>query len=254
MKLQGIVAAVTGGASGLGLATVGALVGKGAKVVIIDLPQSEGAARAASFGDAVAFAPADVSDEAAMTAALAQAARRGPLRALIHCAGRGGPLRVLDRDGAPGSLSQYEAVIRTNLIGSFNALRLAAAHMARLEPVDGERGACVLTASIAAYEGQIGQIPYASSKAGIVGMTLVAARDLAVRGIRVFAIAPGVFDTPILSRFSAEHRAKLADGVPQPKRLGQPDEFAALALHMLENSYLNGETVRLDGALRMTPR
>ena len=254
MKLQGIVAAVTGGASGLGLATVGALVGKGAKVVIIDLPQSEGAARAASFGDAVAFAPADVSDEAAMTAALAQAARRGPLRALIHCAGRGGPLRVLDRDGAPGSLSQYEAVIRTNLIGSFNALRLAAAHMARLEPVDGERGACVLTASIAAYEGQIGQIPYASSKAGIVGMTLVAARDLAVRGIRVCAIAPGVFDTPILSRFSAEQRAKLADGVPQPKRLGQPDEFAALALHMLENSYLNGETVRLDGALRMTPR
>jgi NAD(P)-dependent dehydrogenase (short-subunit alcohol dehydrogenase family) len=176
------------------------------------------------------------------------------VRALVHCAGRGGPVRLLDRDGQPGSLETFETIIRTNLTGSFNTLRLAAAAMARNEPVDGDRGACVLTASIAGYEGQIGQIPYASSKAGVIGMTLVAARDLAQRGIRVCTIAPGVFDTPILARLPENVKASLGAAVPHPPRLGQADEFAALALHILDNSMLNGETIRLDGALRMAPR
>ena len=162
---------------------------------------------------------------------------------------------MVERDGSPGSLEMYEQLVRLNLVGTFNVLRLAAARMARLDPVDEERGVCVLTASVAAWEGQIGQIPYASAKAGIVGMTLVAARDLPRKLIRVCTIAPGVFDTPILSRFSDEIRDKLAlQPVPHPARLGRPEEFAALALHIVDNPMLNGETIRLDGAIRMPPR
>jgi NAD(P)-dependent dehydrogenase (short-subunit alcohol dehydrogenase family) len=189
-----------------------------------------------------------------MNAVFDAAEEFGPLRALVHCAGRGGPIRVVDRNGQPGPLDVYEAVIRVNLIGSFNVLRLGAARMAKAEPIDGERGVVVLTSSVAAFEGQIGQIPYASAKAGIVGMTIVAARDLASHQVRVCTIAPGTFDTPILARVSEEARAGLAAAVPHPRRLGRPEEFAMLAEQIIVNPMLNGETIRLDGAIRMPPR
>jgi NAD(P)-dependent dehydrogenase (short-subunit alcohol dehydrogenase family) len=254
MELSGSSALVTGGASGLGLATARRLLKEGADVVLVDLPESAGAEVAAELGERAHFAAADVTDTAALTAAIDQASALAPLRALVHCAGRGGPLRLVGRDGQPGSLEVYERVIRVNLIGTFNALRLAAATMAANEPVNGERGVCVLTASVAAYEGQIGQIPYASAKAGVVGMTIVAARDLASRQIRVATIAPGVFDTPILGRIPDDVRDGLAAAVPHPSRLGLPDEYAELAAHIIANPMLNGETIRLDGALRMAPR
>lgn len=254
MEISGITAVVTGGASGLGLATVKRLHAAGARVLFIDLAESRGAEIAAQLGEGVDFAAADVTDEAQVEAALDAAERLGPVRALIHCAGRGGPLRILDREGRPGSQEAYEAIVRVNLFGTFNVLRLAAARMARAEEIAGERGVCVLTASIAAYEGQIGQIPYASSKAGVVGMTLVAARDLAQRSIRVCAIAPGVFDTPMLSKLPDDVRGSLAASVPHPSRLGLPDDYARLAINIIENIMLNGETIRLDGALRMAPR
>jgi NAD(P)-dependent dehydrogenase (short-subunit alcohol dehydrogenase family) len=255
MHPNGIAALVTGGASGLGLASAKRLLAAGAAVTIVDLPTSAGALVARELGEMARFAAADVQDEAQMEAALDVAASFGrPLRAVVHCAGRGGPVRVLDRDGKPGSLEKYEEIVRLNLVGSFNVLRLAAARMAATEAVEGERGVVVMTASIAAYEGQIGQIPYASSKAGVVGMTLVAARDLAGRGIRVMTIAPGIFDTPLLGRLAEPIRASLAASVPHPARLGAPDEFAMLALQIIENPMLNGETIRLDGALRMAPR
>ncbi|MDO7843164.1 SDR family NAD(P)-dependent oxidoreductase [Sphingomonas immobilis] len=254
MELQGNVTVVTGGAGGLGLATAERIVAGGGKVVLVDLPSSNGEQVAADLGDNARFAAADITDSGQFDAALDIAQQLGELRGMVHCAGRGATLRVLDRDGAPGSLETYEAIVRLNLIGSFNVLRLAAARMARNEPVDGERGAIVLTASVAAYEGQIGQIPYASSKAGIVGMTLVAARDLAARGIRVNSIAPGVFDTPILDRLGDEIKASLGAKIPFPPRLGRPAEFGKLAAHMLENGMINGETVRIDGAMRMPPK
>jgi len=254
MDYQHSIGVVTGGASGLGLATVKRLRAKGMVVVFADLPNSPGAAVAAELGEGVHFVAADVSNGEQMAAVFDAALALGPVRALVHCAGRGGPVRLLDRDGQPGSLETFETIIRTNLTGSFNTLRLAAAAMARNDPVDGDRGACVLTASIAGYEGQIGQIPYAASKAGVIGMTIVAARDLAQRGIRVCTIAPGVFDTPILARLPDNVKASLGAAVPHPPRLGQADEFASLALHILENPMLNGETIRLDGALRMAPR
>ena len=254
MDYQHGIGVVTGGASGLGLATVKRLRAKGMVVVFADLPTSPGAAVAAELGEGVHFVAADVSNGEQMAAVFDAALALGPVRALVHCAGRGGPVRLLDRDGQPGSLETFETIIRTNLTGSFNTLRLAAAAMARNDPVDGDRGACVLTASIAGYEGQIGQIPYAASKAGVIGMTIVAARDLAQRGIRVCTIAPGVFDTPILARLPDNVKASLGAAVPHPPRLGQADEFASLALHILENPMLNGETIRLDGALRMAPR
>jgi NAD(P)-dependent dehydrogenase (short-subunit alcohol dehydrogenase family) len=254
MDLRDASALVTGGASGLGLATARELVAAGTPVVILDLPTSAGEAMAKELGDLATFAPADVLDPAAVEQALDTAEARGPLRALVHCAGKGGTVRVVERDGSPGSLETYEALVRLNLVGTFNVLRLAAARMARNEPIEGERGVCILTASVAAFEGQIGQIPYASAKAGIVGMTLVAARDLATKLIRVCTIAPGVFDTPILSRFSDEIKAKLAAQIPHPARLGQPTEFARLAKHIIDNPMLNGETIRLDGAIRMAPR
>jgi NAD(P)-dependent dehydrogenase (short-subunit alcohol dehydrogenase family) len=254
MKIEGIAAVVTGGASGLGRASVARLAAQGAQVVIADLPNSSGEAVARELGKNVRFVAADVTNTEQMTAVLDSAEQFGPLRAVVHCAGRGGPIRVVDKNGEPGSLEQYEAVVRVNLIGSFNVLRLGAARMAKAPLLEEERGVVILTSSVAAFEGQIGQIPYASAKAGIVGMTIVAARDLAGRQIRVCTIAPGTFDTPILERVSAEVRAGLAAAVPHPRRLGRPDEFAMLAMHIIENPMLNGETIRLDGAIRMPPR
>jgi NAD(P)-dependent dehydrogenase (short-subunit alcohol dehydrogenase family) len=254
MELAGGVAVVSGGASGLGLATARRLVGRGVSTLILDLPTSAGTDVAKELGPLALFAAADVTDPETVSAAIDQAAARGPIRALVHCAGRGGTVRLVERDGTPGSLELYESLVRLNLTGTFNVLRLAAARMAGNDPVDGERGVCVLTASVAAWEGQIGQIPYASAKAGVAGMTLVAARDLASRLIRVASIAPGAFDTPILARFSDEIRDRLTAAIPHPARLGRPDEFAALALHVIDNPMINGETIRLDGAVRMPPR
>lgn len=254
MDLVESSALVTGGASGLGRATAEALIRQGAFITIVDLPASNGAEVADKLGPRARFAPADVTSADQMNQALDTAEEPGPLRVVVHCAGRGIRVRVVEKDGEPGSLETYEEVIRINLIGSFNVLRLAAARMARNAPVESERGVCVLTASVAAWEGQIGQIPYASSKAGIVGMTLVAARDLASKLIRVATIAPGVMDTPILERIRPDVKEALEASVPNPRRLGRPEEFASLALAIIENPYLNGETIRLDGAIRMSPR
>lgn len=254
MRIKGIGALVTGGASGLGLATARGLADGGANVVIADLPGSAGAEAAAALGERVRFVAADVTCAEQVQAACDAAQQRGPLRALVHCAGRGGRVRLVERDGTPGSLERFTEVVRVNLIGTFNVLRLVAAAMAANEPLEGDRGVCVLTASVAAFEGQIGQIPYASAKAGVVGMTIVAARDLAGRQIRVCAIAPGTFDTPMLARLPEEVLTSLAGSVPHPRRLGRPEEFASLALQIVENPMLNGETIRLDGAIRMTPR
>jgi NAD(P)-dependent dehydrogenase (short-subunit alcohol dehydrogenase family) len=254
MDMTGSTALVTGGASGLGLATAQRLVARGTPTVILDLPASAGQQVADELGDLAVFCPADVTDADAVEVALDAALARGPLRVLVHCAGRGGTVRLVERDGSAGSLELFQTVVNVNLVGTFNVLRLAAARMARTEPVDGERGVCVLTASIAAWEGQIGQIPYAAAKAGVVGMTIVAARDLASKLIRVCTIAPGVFDTPILARFSDEIKKRLAEDIPHPARLGKAGEYAALAMHLIDNPMLNGETVRLDGAQRMRAR
>lgn len=254
MEIKGLTAVVTGGASGLGRASAERLVSLGAKVIIADLPASNGEGVAADIGGSTRFVPADVTSETDMESVFAAAEATGPLRAVVHCAGRGGPLRILDKEGRPGSLQHYEMIVRVNLIGSFNVLRLAAARMAKTDAVDAERGVVIMTASVAAFEGQIGQIPYASAKAGIVGMTIVAARDLAERKIRVCTIAPGVFDTPILARLPETVRASLAATVPHPQRLGHPREFAMLVTQIIENPMLNGETIRLDGALRMAAR
>jgi len=247
-------AVVTGGASGLALATARRLVGKGVPTVLVDLPTSAGAEVAAELGGKTRFVAADVTDPEGVAAAVAAADELAPLRTLVHCAGRGGAMRVVDKEGNPGDLAFYEQIVRINLIGTFNVLSQAAARMAAHEPVDGERGVCVLTASVAAFEGQIGQLPYASAKAGIVGLTLVAARDLASKLIRVMTIAPGTFDTPILARLPQNVRDSLGQMTPHPRRLGQPDEFARLAMAIIDNPMLNGETIRLDGAIRMAPR
>lgn len=254
MQVNGSVALVTGGASGLGLATVDRLLKEGARVVIVDLPSSNGAEVAAQRGDAAQFVAADVRDADQVQAAVETAEAMGPLRILVHCAGRGGALRLVDREGNPGSLELYTEVVTINLIGTFNVLRLVAASMAKNEPVDGDRGVAILTASVAAFEGQIGQVPYASAKAGVVGLTIVAARDLAGKQIRVCTIAPGTFDTPLLNRLSEDVRASLAASVPHPSRLGEPHEYAKLAMSIIDNGLLNGETIRLDGAIRMPPR
>ncbi|MDI9948214.1 SDR family NAD(P)-dependent oxidoreductase [Rhodococcus sp. IEGM 1305] len=254
MQIKDINAVVTGGASGLGLATATRLVESGATVTLLDLPGSAGAEQAAALGPVARFVPTDVTDGDAVAAAFAAAAERGPVRAVVHCAGRGRPMRVLTKDGKAADLEPFESVIRLNVIGTFNVLRFAAEAMAANELLDGDRGVCVLTASVAAYEGQIGQINYATSKAGIVGMTLPAARDLAGVGVRVCTIAPGVFATPLLLSARDDIRDALAASVPHPQRLGEPSEFAALAEHIIENGMLNGETIRLDGAIRMAPR
>jgi NAD(P)-dependent dehydrogenase (short-subunit alcohol dehydrogenase family) len=254
MHLEGLVFAVTGGASGLGFATARRLVKAGGRVTLIDLPASRGEEAADELGEGAHFVPGDVTDEDSFAVALDAADAEGGLRGLVHCAGASRKVRLLDKEGNPGSLADFEFVIKLNLVGSFNALRLGAARIARQEPVDGERGAIVMTASVAAYEGQIGQIPYTASKAGVVGMTITAARDLASKGIRVCTIAPGIMDTPMLKRLRQDIRASLEAGIPQPARLGRPDEFGQLACQILENPYLNGETIRLDGAIRMAPR
>ena len=249
------VAIVTGGASGLGRATAQRLAVEGYAVVVADL-NSDGAKQAAQeIGRGSVGVACDVSDAASVEALVSAAVGLGPLRVLVHCAGRGGPVRVVDRDNNPGSLEAYVDTVRVNLIGTYNTLRLVAAQMAKGEIADtGDRGVCVLTALVAAYEGQVGQVAYASSKAGIVGMTLVAARDLAPKAIRVCSIAPGIFDTPMLGRVPEEARARLAGLMPHPRRLGTAQEFADLALAVIRNGMLNGETIRLDGALRMGPR
>jgi NAD(P)-dependent dehydrogenase (short-subunit alcohol dehydrogenase family) len=251
MQISGNSMLVTGGASGLGRATAERLVADGAKVVIVDLPDSLGEEVSSALGSGTRFVAADVVDEGQMIEAFRIAEGQGPLRAVVHCAGRGGgPFRLLDEKGIPAPLANFEMVVRVNLTGSFNVLRLAAACISRSEPVAGERGVIVLTSSIAAYEGQIGQLTYGSSKAGVVGMTLVAARDLAGRQIRVCTIAPGVFDTPMLKTVTDEMRTRLAKTALHPARLGQVREFAMLAAHMIENPMINGETIRLDGGAR----
>ncbi|MGW0661662.1 SDR family NAD(P)-dependent oxidoreductase [Streptodolium elevatio] len=254
MRIEGISALVTGGASGLGLGTVKRLVRAGAHVVIVDLPQSAGDKVAAELGDGARFVPADVTDPDQVQAAIDAAGEAGPLRAVVHCAGIGSAIRVVDRAGNPGELAAFEQVIRVNLIGSYNMLRLGAAAMAAGEPVDGERGVVVLTASVAAFEGQIGQIAYSASKGGVVAMTVCAARDLAGRNIRVNTIAPGLMDTPLFDLLRDDIRDSLAASVPNPRRFGTPDEYGQTAQFIIENGYVNGETLRLDGAIRMAPR
>jgi NAD(P)-dependent dehydrogenase (short-subunit alcohol dehydrogenase family) len=255
MRIDGISALVTGGASGLGLATAKELTRRGASVTILDLSASDGAAAAKELGDRTRFAPADITSEDEVNAAIAAAQQAGPLRAVVHCAGRGGDrVRIIDKEHQPGPLDTFRQVIEVNLIGTYNVLRLAAAAMSHNEPADGDRGAIVLTASVAAFDGQIGQTSYTASKAAIGGITLVAARDLASSQIRVNTIAPGVFDTPMLARLRQDIRDGLAAAVPHPKRLGNPEDYGHLAVSLLENRYINGETIRLDGSIRMPPR
>jgi NAD(P)-dependent dehydrogenase (short-subunit alcohol dehydrogenase family) len=253
MLLKDQAAIVTGGASGLGAATARKLAAQGAKVAVCDLNTKLAETVAAEIkGVAVTC---DVSDAASAEAAVAQAAKaHGAARVLVNCAGIGVAKRVVGRDG-PMALADFDKVIKVNLIGTFNMLRLAAAEMSKLEPqATGERGVIINTASVAAYDGQIGQSAYSASKGGIVGMTLPIARELAQFGVRVLTIAPGLFLTPLLANLPQEAQDSLAAAIPFPRRLGQADEFAALALHMVENAYLNGEVVRLDGSLRMAPK
>jgi NAD(P)-dependent dehydrogenase (short-subunit alcohol dehydrogenase family) len=253
MRIDGSSALVTGGASGLGLATARRIIERGGQVVIADIAEEQGAKAVADLGDAARFVQADVTDEAAVAAALNAAS--GPLRFVVHCAGRGGDrTRIIDKDRTPGDVAMFAEVVRVNLIGTYTVLGLAASRIAENDVLDGDRGAIVLTASVAAFDGQIGQTSYTAAKAGVHGITLVAARDLASWQIRVNTIAPGVMDTPMLGRLRTDIREGLAASVPHPKRLGDPDDYARLAVEMLENPYLNGQTVRLDGAIRMAPR
>jgi NAD(P)-dependent dehydrogenase (short-subunit alcohol dehydrogenase family) len=255
MRIDGISAIVTGGASGLGLATAQELTSGGASVTIVDLPGSDGAAVAKELGGRAQFAAADITDEGQVQAAIDAAVAVGPLRAVVHCAGRGGDrTRIINREHKPGSLESFNQVLQVNLVGTYNVLRLAAAAMSYNDVVDGDRGVCILTASVAAFDGQIGQTSYSASKAAIHGITLVAARDLASWQIRVNTIAPGTFDTPMLARLREDIRDGLAASVPHPKRLGLPADYGHLAVSLIENNYVNGETIRLDGAIRMAPR
>ena len=253
MDISGAAAIVTGGASGLGLATTERLLAAGAAVTILDLPSSPGEVVADKLGDRVRFAPADVTDENAVAAALDVAGSLGPLRVAVNCAGTGDAIRILGRHGVY-PLEKFTRIVQINLIGTFNVIRLAAERMAALEPVGEERGVIVNTASVAAFDGQIGQAAYSASKGGVVGMTLPIARDLAAAMIRVVTIAPGLFDTPLLASLPEEAKASLGKQVPHPSRLGKPEEFAALAEHIVANPMLNGEVIRLDGAIRMAPR
>ncbi len=251
MDIAGSVAVVTGGASGLGLATGRALTEAGARVVLLDLPSSAGSERAGELG--ATFAPADVTSEADVTAALDTATALGPLRVVVNCAGVGTPGRVIGRNGVL-PLESFATVVTINLIGTFNVVRLAVERILANEPVDEERGVIVNTASAAAFDGQIGQAAYSASKGGIVGMTLPLARDLADKLIRVMAIAPGLFKTPMLAGLPQEAQDSLGKQVPHPNRLGDPAEYAALVRHIVANPMLNGEVIRLDGAIRMAPR
>ena len=251
MDVDGVSAVVTGGASGLGLATAAELTRRGARVVIVDLPSSAGQRRAEELG--ATFVAADVTDAESMQTAVDAAVALGTLRVLVTCAGIGTPGRVISR-GAPMPLEQFDRVIRVNLIGTFNAIRLAALAMAGNEDADGDRGVIVVTASAAAFDGQIGQAAYSASKGGVVGMVLPTARDLADKHVRVVGIAPGLFATPMLAGLPQEAQDSLAAQVPHPSRLGEPSEFAALVGHIVDNPMLNGEVIRLDGAIRMAPR
>ena len=255
MEINGSSALISGGASGLGAATARRLHADGAHVTIADLNEERGNELVSDLGERAAFVRTDVSDESSVKAAVERAAGvEDGLRISVCCAGVGWAERTVSRRG-PHSLQPFETVIRVNLIGTFNVLRLAAAAMQENDPrPGGERGVCVNTASVAAFEGQIGQLSYSASKGGIVAMTVPAARDLAGAGIRVCTIAPGIFDTPLLGALPEENRQALGDAVPFPKRLGHPDEYAALAAHIASNEMLNGEVIRLDGALRMAPR
>jgi NAD(P)-dependent dehydrogenase (short-subunit alcohol dehydrogenase family) len=255
MRIDGSSALVSGGASGLGEATARVLVANGAACTIVDRNAERGEALAKELGGATSFVAADVTDPAQVGAAVDHAAQSGPLRIAVNCAGVGSASRLVDRSGAPHDLDAFRFVVSVNLIGTFNVMRLAAAAMVKTDALDDdERGVIVNTASIAAFEGQIGQIAYSASKGGIVGMTVPAARDLSPSGIRVLTIAPGVMDTPLLGLLPDEGRQALAAGVPFPKRLGTPDDFAALVVHLCQNRYLNAEVIRLDGGLRMQPR
>jgi NAD(P)-dependent dehydrogenase (short-subunit alcohol dehydrogenase family) len=253
VQITDAVALVTGGASGLGLATTRRLLDAGAQVVVLDLKGEE---VVRELGDRARFAPADVTDENAVTAALDIADSLGPLRIVVNCAGTGNAVKTLGKDG-PFPLAAFRKVVEINLIGTFNVLRLGAERIAQTEPVgpEGEeRGVIINTASVAAFDGQIGQAAYSASKGGVVGMTLPIARDLASKGIRVVTIAPGLFDTPLLAGLPEPARESLGKQVPHPSRLGNPDEYGALAVHIVENPMLNGEVIRLDGAIRMAPR
>jgi NAD(P)-dependent dehydrogenase (short-subunit alcohol dehydrogenase family) len=255
MDINGIGAFVSGGASGLGEATTRALVGRGARVAIADVNDDKANALAEELGDAAIAVHCDVTSEEETQAAVGAAVEAfGELRLAVGCAGVGWPEKIVSKRG-PHQLLPFETVVRVNLIGMFNVLRLTAAAMNGNEPdAEGERGAVVMTASVAAFDGQIGQVAYSASKGGIVGMTLPAARDLSSRGIRVCTIAPGLFDTPLLAALPEEAREALGAGVPFPARLGRPAEYAQLAVSIAENPMLNGETIRLDGALRMPPK
>lgn len=258
MRLEATVAVVTGGSSGLGAATVEKLASKGATVVVADMDRSgaeEVAKRCAGSPGRVVFVPTDVTSASSVASAVDEAVSHGPIGVCVSCAGIVAVGKIIDRAGSPGSLEEFEKVMGVNLIGTYNVMRLVAAAMVKNEPgPDGERGVIVNTSSIAAFEGQIGQVAYAASKGGVASMTIPAARDLAPAGIRVMAVAPGVMDTPMLSSLPQAARESLAAGVPFPKRLGTPEDFASLVAHICENTYLNGGVIRLDGALRMAPR
>ena len=258
MEIKDAVAVITGGASGLGLATAKALLDEGAKVVLLDLPSSKGEDVAKALnselgGDRARFAPADVCDEEAVTRAFDLAETLGPVRVVVNCAGTGDAIRVLSKKGVY-PLDKFARIVNINLIGTFNVLRLGAERMMNADPVGDERGVIINTASVAAFDGQIGQAAYSASKGGVVGMTLPIARDLADKLIRVVTIAPGLFDTPLLAGLPEPAKASLGAQVPHPSRLGKPSEYGALAVHIVENPMINGEVIRLDGAIRMAPR
>jgi NAD(P)-dependent dehydrogenase (short-subunit alcohol dehydrogenase family) len=250
VEIKDAVAVVTGGASGLGLATTKRLLDAGAQVVVLDIRGKEAVDE---LGDRAVFAETDVTDEAAVTAALDAAEKLGPVRIAVNCAGTGNAMKTLSKDG-PFPLNAFRKIVEINLIGTFNVIRLAAERMAKTEPIGGERGVIVNTASVAAFDGQVGQAAYSASKGGVVGMTLPIARDLSRELIRVVTIAPGLFDTPLMAGLPEPAKESLGKQVPHPSRLGKPDEYGALAVHIVENPMLNGEVIRLDGAIRMAPR
>jgi NAD(P)-dependent dehydrogenase (short-subunit alcohol dehydrogenase family) len=250
VQIKDAVAVVTGGASGLGLATTKRLLDRGASVVVIDLKGEE---VVNELGDRARFAQANVTDPEQVSAALDTAEEMGPLRINVNCAGIGNAIKTLSKNGA-FPLEEFTKVIQVNLIGTFNVLRLAAERIAKTEPIGEERGVIINTASVAAFEGQVGQAAYSASKGGVVGMTLPIARDLSRELIRVVTIAPGLFKTPLLGSLPEEAQKSLGGQVPHPARLGDPDEYGALAVHIVENPMLNGEVIRLDGAIRMAPR
>jgi len=253
MDISGASALVTGGASGLGLATARRLAAAGAHVVIVDLPTSAGEDVAAELGGS--FAAADVTDAAQVAAAVESATAAAPLRVVVNCAGIAPPAKVLDRGGNPTPLGDFERIIRVNLIGTYNVIAQASAAISRTEPTpSGDRGVIVNTASVAAFDGQIGQPAYSASKGGVHAMTLPIARELARHGIRVCTVAPGIMETPMLASLPPSAQESLGQQVPYPQRLGRPDEYASLVLSIVDNGYLNGETIRLDGAIRMAPK